>query len=283
MSRADEEDTAVVTLCSVCGKPLSGKDIDCPTCGSVDRPSTGPAGDASVVVTSSAKAVPGRILTGTVVSIGGTRQEPVVSKAVPVVCRVAAAAALVALAGSVLVGKTPPSSGTTIFALFCLLLLTGLGFALRGATAKANSTSGSARSPLLLSAQVASDEHPGVRKVLRAIGRVLLQPLRAVLRGPAVVVVPLSVKEVSGVSTRCDVRGAVRGGMPVQGDVVEVYGRRVREGTVLVRQFVDTSDGGSKPVRLPTACAVVRVTSAAIACTWTFAAFGITVLLVFGR
>jgi hypothetical protein len=283
MSRADEEAAAVVTLCSICGKPLSSRDIGCPSCGSVDQPSPGPDVDARVSVVPAAKAIPGRILVGTVISIGRPRQEPVVHQAVPVVCRVSAAAALLAVVGATQPGGPSFSPVTTTFAVSCLALLTVLGFLLRGAVAKAVATPRSARNPLLTTVHVTPDERSGVRKVFHAIARALALPLRAASSGPTVDVVPLSVKEVSGASTRCDVRGSARGGTPVRGDVVEVYGKRSRRGTVVVRQFVATSDGGTRPVRMPPACAVVRSTSAVIACAWTLAALGLVVLLVVGR
>lgn len=268
----------MVTLCAICGKPLSSSDIGCPSCGSVAGPDPGPGVDAGGGSVPAAKVVPGRVLIGTVVSIGATRQEPVMHQPVPVVCRVSAAVALLAMGGVVLPGGASPFPVTTIFAVSCLALLTVLGFLLRGAVTKALAPPRSARSPLL-STKTTPEDLSTTRKVFRA----LTLPLRAASNGPTVPVVPLSVKEVSGTSTSCNVRGAVRGGTPVRGDVVEVYGRRTRGGTVVVRQFVDTTSGRTRPVRLPPACAVVRSTAAVIACTWALTALGLVTLLAVGR
>ncbi|WP_132117882.1 hypothetical protein [Actinocrispum wychmicini] len=115
-----------------------------------------------------------------------------------------------------------------------------------------------------------------------AITRPLTLPMRSVVRERTVDVSSFSIKEVSGATVNCDVRGAVRAAAPSRGDMVEVYGKRLRTGAVLVHQFVDRTSGTTLPVRMPVACVTARLASVAVAALWALATLGMAVLLVFG-
>lgn len=199
----------------------------------------------------SCQPVPGRMAVGTVVVVGRIHQEPIVDQRFVVLTRVAAALTCLGLLGTVPAGGLDLIGHALLVAGGCVALVLVLGCVL-WTVVPARGTN-----PLTL-------------------------PMRSAVRDRTVDVSTLSVKEISGATVICDVRGAVRGPAPVRGDVVEVYGRRTRTGAVLVRQFVDRSSGAALPVRLPAACVTARLVSAAIAGVWVLATLAMAWLLILG-
>jgi hypothetical protein len=188
---------------------------------------------------------------GTVVVVGQISQEPIVDQRIVVLTRVAAALACVGLLGTVPVGGLDLIGHALLVAGGCLALVLVLGCVLWTVVPTRGTN------PLTL-------------------------PMLSAVRDRTVDVSSLSVKEISGTTVICDVRGAVRGPAPARGDIVEVYGRRTRTGAVLVRQFVDKSSGTTLPVRMPAACVTARLVSAGIAGVWAMAVLAMAWLLISG-
>ncbi|MEU5692276.1 hypothetical protein [Actinosynnema sp. NPDC020468] len=234
---------------------MSGRDDGCPSCGS-----SGPAAPPD-------RAVPGRAVVGTVVSVGLPRSEPVVGRRVLRWARVAAAVT------GVLALVTLPVDGMSALArdfavaAFALPALLVLGVVLHRVT------------PRPPAVEWDLERVSPARAVLRR----LALPLSGAVRGREVDVLEVAVKQVSGAVVDCGIRGAVRPAMPVKGAAVEVYGRRDRSGRVVVRHFVDRTTGAVATVGSPLAATTTRIAMWCAAGVWTAAGAVLVLLLVLGR
>jgi hypothetical protein len=108
-------------------------------------------------------------------------------------------------------------------------------------------------------------------------------PMRNVVDGRTVDVLPLLVKDITGHEHRCEIRGRLVPGSPESGEVVEVYGYRRRVGTVRVRQVVTVASGATARARLPFACGLTRTVALAVPAVWTAMTVVLLWLLVFGQ
>ena len=157
--------------------------------------------------------------------------------------RVALAAGLLSLAGVLVVRGLSPAM--LLVAAVGLLLLAALGLILRAAmpaSARYVVTAGSLAGALW----------PWTL------------PLRRIDGGRSVDVLPLLVKDIGGVEHRCEVRGRLASRGFGEGTQVEVFGRRLRDGTVRVRQLVDVTSGEATRPRAGIAVGTTRVASAAV-------------------
>jgi hypothetical protein len=256
-------------FCLSCRTPLSSTDRLCPACGASPGGSprtTAPPRRVSVghtpVTDGASSRVPGRAVTGTVVQFGAVRQDPVMGRTLVRNGRIGAAAAVLALVG-VLVIRGPSWPPVLVTAAGLLILLV-LGLLLRAA----------------MPAECRSSAHDG-----RFVGVLWpwTLPLRLLAVGRTVDVLPFLVKDVAGDEHHCEVRGGSTPGSPTQGDVVEVYGRRNRAGTVRVRQLVDVATRRATRPRAPFACGLTRMTGSGVTVVWTAVAVVLLWILAVGR
>ncbi|WHT17550.1 hypothetical protein N8J89_31135 [Crossiella sp. CA-258035] len=195
---------------------------------------------------------------GTVIDIGAVRQEPVVERTTVLLLRfgmVLTAGGLLAaapLGGAVLLARAAAATAA------CLVLAIGLGVALRAA----------------LPAEIRRDVPPARWS--------LTLPVRAEIRKFTREVQVMTLKELSGAEHRCSAPGWFSPTPPKRGDIVDVYGRRTRSGTVIVRHLVATATGQTMVVRLRLREVSTQVTTMALAALWTVTGVALCALLVLG-
>jgi hypothetical protein len=268
----------MIIYCAGCATPLSTTDSSCPGCGAAARPQRSPAAAASgrqlilgsagpgpngagaitstgtSTATSPAPAVPrggsvhpprrspvraavswagrsgGLAAVGTITSPVTCDQITATGRGQRLLALAAGAIASVALAALLVVGGTQvivsvlvPHLPVLLMAVLLLLILRLVVFGFRRRSASVRLVAGAAK---WLTGIVAAPMRAGSSR-----GHRLSTEVRR-----------FRVTEVSGRQVDCELVGELTGAQPRHGDVVDVFGRRTRRGTVRVRTVVVTSN-----------------------------------------
>jgi hypothetical protein len=192
------------------------------------------------------RTVRSRIVTGTITEIGTVRPRPVLSGRIIVANRIASTLAVVAFVG--LLARGHP--GDALLVLGCgLVVLLALG--------------------AVLLVAMPSDGRRQVRKDgSRRMWSPWTLPLRKAGQSRTVDVLTLSVKEFTGADHPCEAFGRLAPVGPDKGDVVEVYGRRDRSGTVRVRELVTVASGQSARPRSSFSVVTTRMAGFGVLACW---------------
>jgi hypothetical protein len=196
------------------------------------------------------RTVRSRIATGTITALGTVRPRPVLSGRIIVANRIASAVAVVAFLG--LLARGDPRDALLV--LGCgLVLLLALGAVLL--VAMPSDVRGQRRDT-------------GSRRGRRRWPVPWTLPLRKAGQSRTVDVFSLSVKEFTGADHLCEVFGRLAPVGPDKGDIVEVYGRRDRSGTVRVRELVTVATGQSARPRSSFSVVATRMAGFGVLGCW---------------